>query len=164
MPEFVRVDITNYRFAIGGEHYYGSLKVTSQPTIQEDGRSVWSSDTPRHPMHDYELRRVLTDEVEVAYLCAKDQDDLWEVGASTIRFNTRDQVIEEAKRVFAENFGPEDILCMTKSQKVTDYSGSYWEDYEHILVGPTELVQAYNAIADVRKKHEFLTKAGFTVY
>ncbi len=166
MPELVRIDITNYRFAIGGEHYYGSLKVPSKATINEDGRATWSSSTPRHPMDGYELRRVLTDEVEVEYLRAKDQDDIWEVGFSTIRFNSKDQIIEEAKRVFAENFGPDDILCIKKSQKVTDSYGSYWEDYDHILVGPEDFVQVYNALAktDIQLKRDALIKAGYTTY
>lgn len=169
MPELVRIDITHYRFAIGGEHYYGSLKVPSKPTITEDGRATWGSATPRHPMDGFELRRVLTDETEVAYLRAKDQDDIWEVGFSTIRFNSKEQIIEEAKRVFAENFGSDDILCISKPQRMTDYSGTYWEDYDYLLAGPEDFVQAYNALPNTKRsetqlKRAMLIKAGYTHY
>jgi len=169
MPELVRIEITHYQFAIGGEHYYGSLKVPSKATITEDGRATWSSDTPRHPMHDYELRRVLTDEAEVAYLRAKDQDVIWEVGFSTIRFNSKEQIIEEAKRVFAEHFGPDDILCISKPQRVTDFIGTYWEDYDYLLAGPEAFVRAYNALPNTKRaktqlKRNMLIKAGYTSY
>lgn len=170
MPELVRIDITNYRFAIGGEHYYGSLKVPSKATINEDGRATWSSSSAsRHPMDGYELRWVLTDEVEVEYLRAKDRDDVWEVGFSTIRFNSKNQIIEEAKRVFAESFGPDDILCITKPQMVTDFSGTYWEDYDYILAGPEDFVRAYNALPNTKRsetqlKRNMLIQAGYTTY
>jgi hypothetical protein len=90
------LSISHYRSAIGGEHYYGNIRICNG-----QGRNGFGEQR--------ELRREI-DAVEAEYLSQKDGvgDYPWEAGDTTIRFNTTDDVEKAAIKFFEENSSDHD--------------------------------------------------------
>ena len=148
MKEVVFLEITSFRFAIGGEHYYGKLHVYNSGTrVRTDKGEVTriSTSDPEHPLHHTELRRKLTDPAEVAYLQEKDNDDWIKLGMDTTRFNTTSDIREVAKTFFAENFDADDLLVEARYAEF---------EYAEPLAGPEDVCADFASCedyADVRK-------------
>lgn len=110
-PFLVKLNITTFRgIAIGGEHWYGVLRVHTKTDLDgkfRSGYGVWS-----HPHDRHELKRVI-DEAEAAKLREKDGDPHWpQGGEETGRFNTKEDVVIAAQAAFTALFKPEDLLVI----------------------------------------------------
>ncbi len=150
-PWLVHLEITHFRFSIGGEHYYGELSVKLKGRKNGKGTRYSSEDARLHP-ESIKLSRKLVSEKECAYLCKKDGDALWEIGMSTQRFNSEDDVKKAAIHTFSENFDPTADLLMI-------YDGPYCEPIE-VIAGEASLVKRLNSM-EWEEQEEFFRESGF---
>lgn len=122
MREIVTLSITSFRFAIGGEHYYGSFDVRTKATLerQADGSirefTRMGHGSIRHPSDGHELTRTI-DAKEALYLNKKDNEGFFggggfrlKSGDAVKRFNDRDSIVEAAIATFPDLFDDTDIL------------------------------------------------------
>lgn len=167
MKEVVEVDITHYRFAIRGEHYYGKLNVRTKYTrVQNaDGSSsLLNQGSNEHPHNRHELTRAI-DSKEARYLNAKDNDgypnpDKLKKGDLVKRFNDEESVVEAAKVAFAELFDETDVLLIKRDRKHhSEKYGEYWSSYYEFLAGPAHLSEMF---AD-RKHEDELIAMGYLI-
>lgn len=158
MPYRVLLNITNYRYSIGGEHYYGKLSVAHKSELyisDSGGMGSRSSSTEwKNLPEDVELKRKI-DKEEAEYLNEKDGSinmGLKE-GDETIRFRTEEEVIDAAKKAFREFFD-KDADCLVEDD------GPYCEP-DIMFDGPTELVERYNAM-EYEEQVDLMYRLGYT--
>ncbi len=122
MHELVTLSITSFRFAIGGEHYYGKLHVRTKATQERrpDGSirefTRIGSGSIRHPSDGHELSRPI-DGKEALYLNKKDDEGFFGGGGYRLkpgdlvkRFNDKDSIIRSAVETFPSLFDDTDVL------------------------------------------------------
>jgi len=121
MANVVYVQITSwYPISVGAEHYYGKLVYKGK-----DRQSM-------------ELLRTLSQK-EATYLNKKDGCHLWSKGEETKRWDTRQQVVEEAEKVWKKHFPDADLLVLGGSANSLEP--------QHILIGPDWLKEIVNPLA-----------------
>lgn len=132
MNEVVSLSITHFRYAIGGEHYYGRLEVRTKETQERrpDGSVrtflLMGAGTIRHPNDGHELMRAI-DAKEALYLNKKDGEGIITPssrltrGSLVNRFNDRESVIAAAIEVFPTLFDETDILVHSPKVNEDDY-------------------------------------------
>jgi len=164
MHELVTLSITSFRFAMGGEHYYGKLDVRTKATLerQSDGsireftRCGYGS--IRHPLDGHELTRRI-DAKEALYLNKKDNEGLLggsfrlKAGSEVKRFNGRDSVIEAAVRDFPTMFDETDVLV---------HQPDFNSDDLVVLVAPDDVRAAIERL-DYDAREKWLRGNGYLV-
>lgn len=164
MHEVVSLSITHFRYAIGGEHYYGRLEVRTKE-VQErrpDGsiRTFlrMGAGTVRHPNDGHELLRTI-DAKEALYLNKKDGEGIITPssrltrGSLVNRFNDREAVIAAAIEAFPTLFDETDVLV--HSPKINE------DDYV-VLVAPDGVRQALEGL-DYDLSERWLRDNGYLV-
>lgn len=168
MKEVVRLDISHFRFAIGGEHYYGKFHVQGryEREVKPDGSvslvSRGGYGVERHPLDRHEITRPMTAK-EAIYLTKKDNGFgptlvRYKRGDPTTRFDTIDSVIERAVALFGEMFDEDDVLVVDADQiEPTARHGDILP-----LAGPPEIVEHLKNTPG-RRREEFLMERGYLV-
>lgn len=162
MKEVVELRITHFRFAIGGEHYYGKFRVrTKYERIIRDGKAYLSSRSgagvARHPNDDHSIRRPMTAK-EALYLSKKDGNEgtwAYKRGELTTRFDDEQSIIKVAKKVFPTLFDEADILVTESLDK------SELRQPRDLLIGPSEIAKFFKNNRDSFKQDEFLMQQGY---
>lgn len=146
MPEFVELKLSNFRFAIGGEHYYGQFYVHG---------------SAKHEYQWHDVCRILDDPDEVEYLKKKDHGGYLELGDETIRFNSEADVIKRATEEFVELFSSDDVLYVMEPDIHEDDHGEYEVDWEVILVGPEPFTTRFMEIKDHKTRRKLRDEFGY---
>lgn len=161
MKEFVVLEISSFRFAIGGEHFYGRLDVREKEEIEvhADGRKSrilrFSPDDVRHPSDGFDVQRVI-DSKEAIYLNKKDNGcgpviSRLKAGDKVSRFNDRETVVEAAKNIFPELFDESDILALETRRA----SGIF-----KLIVAPENIMSCLTDL-DCEVEYDFLDEHGY---
>jgi hypothetical protein len=160
MREFVQLNVSTYRGAIGAEHYYGrfSVQIKEERVEKPDGTTSWvirsGYGSERHPLDRTDVERKIGAR-EAAYLNKKDSTDAYcriKAGDMVTRFNDRETVIEAAKAAFPTLFDDTDILVYEEHR----YSGDYV-----VLAGPPEIVEFLNSHTGYADRHRYLYDNGY---
>ena len=133
MKNIVYLDITSWQgMSIGAEHFYGAL--------------IHSGDT----YQKIEVEGKMTS--KQAKALSKKDDFPYRAGSRTTRFETREEVIEAAKIVFAEKFPGIEFLVVGNAAAC---------DPKLVVVGPEEKKEKANLIFEEYKKIPWIHKYGF---
>lgn len=165
MHEIVDLEITSFRFAIGGEHYYGRLEVRTKETQERrpDGsiRSFlrMGSGSVRHPHDGHELKREI-DAKEALYLNKKDGEGFISTssrlkrGSLVNRFNDKDSIVAAAIEIFPTLFDKTDVLVHRPNANSDDYV---------VLVAPDDVRAALDPLDD-RARDAWLRAHGYLTH
>ena len=156
-PYLATLDITSFRgISIGAVHWYGKIH------IHNKSNSIGSG-APKHPLDGTELSRPVTKEL-AKELDEKDGDNFFQTyfdeGLTTIRFDAKQDVIDEAVSWFNDNFDETaDVLVLNKDVKHP--SEDYYETHLIVLSGPNSIAKKlteaggdYSAQGQILKHHK----------
>ncbi|PCI03419.1 MAG: hypothetical protein COB78_10705 [Hyphomicrobiales bacterium] len=150
MREKVRLHITSFRFAIGGEHFYGKFSVHVKGVVKTNPDGTKSKTytsgygVDYHKHNDFVLERAI-DQKEADYLNKKDGNDpefFWlEQGSITNRFNAKQDVVDRAVEIFPSLFDvSSDILIVGEDVFDVERSAP--------LLGPDDILLRWEASKD----------------
>lgn len=160
MGWIVELEISHLRFAIGGEHYYGTIRCRTK-TVNGILHGGYNKDKlGEHPVHNrkIDVKRPLTSAKEIAYLNKKDNEGYagceyyYQKGELISRFNSPEDIPEYAIKLFNEMFNPEEDILVQGIRK-------YHEHYI-VLAGNAEAMEALNG-QDETFQRKWLWENGF---
>jgi hypothetical protein len=167
MREIVTLSITSFRFAIGGEHYYGSFNVRTKATRerQPDGSirkfTRMGHGSISHPSDGHELTRTIGAK-EALYLNKKDNESFFggggfrlKSGDAVKRFNDRESIVEAAIASFPDLFDETDVLLHKPNPND--------DDEVVVLVAPDEVRAAIEG-RPYDQRMRWLRENGYTVH